>query len=215
MKTVLVSIGLCLAATAVHSMPLPLLNANGAQPVIAVSDQCGDRCGSFRSYVRDRRAVMAGYSGGYVLVRDPLIQRRPYCPFGSYVACIMSGTLLRRSLPLRVADDLNSKSPAEECSPCCCRCPRVCTRHRHRNRSSEWNSTADRWEHCRRHLPSSGIGHRPPAFPRRRNCSGRRRHRRNKASRLFVASRVCPVATTEALPPFPAWSHTSRQNLPG
>jgi hypothetical protein len=92
MKAVLVSIGLCLAATAVHSMPLPLLNANGAKPVIAVSDQCGDRCGSFRSYVRDRRAVMAGYSGGYVLVRDPLIQRRPYCPFGSYVACIMSGT---------------------------------------------------------------------------------------------------------------------------
>ena len=32
MKTVLVSIGLCLAATAVHSMPLPLLNANKAQP---------------------------------------------------------------------------------------------------------------------------------------------------------------------------------------
>lgn len=92
MKTVLVSIGLCLAATAVHSMPLSLLNANVAQPVIAVSDQCGDRCGSSRSYVRDRRTVMAGYSGGYVLVRDPLIQRRPYCPFGSYVACIMSGT---------------------------------------------------------------------------------------------------------------------------
>ena len=35
MKTVLVSIGLCLAATAVHSMPLSLLNANRAQPVIA------------------------------------------------------------------------------------------------------------------------------------------------------------------------------------
>jgi hypothetical protein len=60
MKTVLVSIGLCLAATAVHSMPLPLLNVNGTQPVIAVADQCGDRCGSFRPYVKDRRAVMAG-----------------------------------------------------------------------------------------------------------------------------------------------------------
>ena len=91
MKTVLVSIGLCLAATAVHSMPLSLLNANVAQPVIAVSDQCGDRCGSSRSYVRDRRTVMAGYSGGYVTVRDPLMQRRPLCPFGSYVACVASG----------------------------------------------------------------------------------------------------------------------------
>lgn len=43
MKTVLVSIGLCLAATAVHSMPLPLLNANKAQPVIAVTF-CIDLC---------------------------------------------------------------------------------------------------------------------------------------------------------------------------
>ena len=92
MKTALVSIGLCLAATAVHSMPLSLLNVNAAQPVIAIADQCGDHCGSFRSYVRDRRAAVAGYSGGYVLVRDPLIQRRPFCPFGTYAACIGSGT---------------------------------------------------------------------------------------------------------------------------
>jgi hypothetical protein len=90
MKTILVSIGLCLAATAVHSMPFSLLNANGTQPVIAVADQCGDRCGWSRSY--SRYALRAGYSGGYVTVRDPLIQRRPYCPFGSYAACIMSGT---------------------------------------------------------------------------------------------------------------------------
>ena len=92
MKTVLVSIGLCLAATAVHSMPLSLLNANVAQPVIVVSDQCGDLCGSSRSYMKDRRTVMASYRGGYVLVRDPLIQRRPFCPLGTYVACIGSGT---------------------------------------------------------------------------------------------------------------------------
>ena len=91
MKTVLVSIGLCLAATAVHSMPLSLLNANVAQPVIAVSDQCGDRCGSSRSHVKNRRAVVAGNSAGYVLVRDPLIQRHPFCPLGTYVACIGSG----------------------------------------------------------------------------------------------------------------------------
>jgi hypothetical protein len=88
MKTVLVSIGLCLAATAVHSMPLSLLNANGAQPVIAVADQCGDRCGSFRSHRGHRYALRAG---GYVLVRDPLIQRHPFCPLGTYVACIGSG----------------------------------------------------------------------------------------------------------------------------
>ena len=56
MKTVLVSIGLCLAATAVHAMPLSLLNADGAQPVITVSDQCGDRCGSSRSYLGYRQA---------------------------------------------------------------------------------------------------------------------------------------------------------------
>ena len=92
MKTVLVSIGLRLSATAVHAMPLSLLNANGTQLVVPVADQCGDRCGSSRSYVRDRRTAMVGYSGGYVLVRDPLIQRRPYCPFGSYAACIASGT---------------------------------------------------------------------------------------------------------------------------
>lgn len=91
MKTVLVSIGLCLAATTVHAMPLSLLNTEEARPVIAVADQCGDRCGSFRSYVKDRRAVVAGYSGGYVLVPDPLIQRRAFCPFGSYVACVASG----------------------------------------------------------------------------------------------------------------------------
>ena len=89
MKTVLVSIGLCLAVTAVHSMPLSPLNANGFQPVIAVADQCGDRCGSSRSY--SRYALRAGYSGGYVTVRDPLIQRRAFCPFGSYVACVASG----------------------------------------------------------------------------------------------------------------------------
>ena len=89
MKTVLVSIGLCLAATAVHSMPLSPLNANGLQAVIAVADQCGDRCGWSRSY--RRYAFRAGYSGGYVTVRDPLIQRRAFCPFGSYVACVASG----------------------------------------------------------------------------------------------------------------------------
>jgi hypothetical protein len=91
MKTVLVSIGLCLAATVAHSMPLSLLNANGPQPVIAVADQCGDRCGSYRSYRGHRYALGAGYSGGYVTVRDPLIQRRAFCPFGSYVACVASG----------------------------------------------------------------------------------------------------------------------------
>lgn len=91
MKTVLVSIGLCLAATAVHSMPLSLLNANGVQPVIAVADQCDDRCGSFRSHRGYWYAPRAGYSGGYVTVRDPLIQRRAFCPFGSYVACVVSG----------------------------------------------------------------------------------------------------------------------------
>jgi hypothetical protein len=91
MKAVLVSIGLCLVATAVHSMPLSLLllNANGPQPVIAVADQCGDRCGWSRSY--SRYALRAGYSGGYVTVRDPLIQRRAFCPFGSYVVCVVSG----------------------------------------------------------------------------------------------------------------------------
>ena len=91
MKALLVSIGLCLATTAVHAMPLSPLNADGARPVIAVSDQCGDRCGSSRSYLGYRQAFRSGYGGGYVLVRDPLIQRRPFCPFGSYVACINSG----------------------------------------------------------------------------------------------------------------------------
>jgi hypothetical protein len=92
MKTVLVSIALCFAVTAAHSMPISILNANGLSATISISGQCGDRCGSSRSYVKDRRAVMAGYSGGYVLVRDPLIQRRPFCPFGSYVACVVAGT---------------------------------------------------------------------------------------------------------------------------
>jgi hypothetical protein len=92
MKTVLVSVGLCLAATAVHSMPVSVLNANGTQPVITVADQCGDRCGSSRSYLGYRQGLRADNNGGYVLVRDPLIQRRPFCPLGTYVACIGSGT---------------------------------------------------------------------------------------------------------------------------
>jgi hypothetical protein len=91
MKTALVSIALCFAATVAHSMPVSILNANGLSATIPIADQCGDRCGSFRSYVKDRRAVAAGYGGGYVLVPDPLIQRRPFCPFGSYVACVASG----------------------------------------------------------------------------------------------------------------------------
>jgi hypothetical protein len=91
MKTVLVSIALCFAATSAHSMPVSILNTDELSTTIPIADQCGDRCGSFRSYVKDRRAVVAGYSGGYVLVPDPLIQRRPFCPFGSYVACVASG----------------------------------------------------------------------------------------------------------------------------
>jgi len=122
--------------------------------------------------------------------------------------------VLYRSLSLRDVHQRNSKSPAEECSPCCYRCPRVYTRRRHRNRSFVSNSTADRWEHCRRHLPSSDIWQRPRAFPRRRNCSERRRHKRSRAYRLFVASQVYPEATTGEWPSFPAWSHTSRQNQP-
>jgi hypothetical protein len=92
MKLLLVPIALCVAATAAHSMPISILNANGLSATIPISDQCGDRCGSSRPYVKDRRSVMGGYSGRYVLVRDPLIQRRPFCPFGSYAACVMSGT---------------------------------------------------------------------------------------------------------------------------
>jgi hypothetical protein len=92
MKAILVSIGLCLAATAAHSMPVPALNANGLSSTILVADQCGDRCESSRLYVRHRPAARVGYRGGYVLVRDPLIQPRPFCPFGSYVACVASGT---------------------------------------------------------------------------------------------------------------------------
>ena len=87
MKTALVSIALCFAATAVHSMPVSILNANGLSATIPIADQSGDRWGSFRSSVKNRRAVAAGY----VLVPDPLIQRRPFCPFGSYVACVASG----------------------------------------------------------------------------------------------------------------------------
>jgi hypothetical protein len=86
MKTILVSIGLSLAATAVHSMPVSILSANELSPIIAIADQGGDR------YRGHRHASRASYSGRYVLVRDPLIQRRPFCPFGSYAACVMSGT---------------------------------------------------------------------------------------------------------------------------
>jgi hypothetical protein len=91
MKAVLISIALGFAATAAHSMPVSILNTGGLSATIPIADQCGDRCGSFRSYGKDRRAVVAGYTGGYVLVRDPLVQRRPFCPFGSYVACVASG----------------------------------------------------------------------------------------------------------------------------
>ncbi len=91
MKAALVSIALCVAASAAHSMPLSLLNANQAKQIITVADQCGDRCGSFGSNLGYRRALRVSDSGRYVFVRDPLIQRRPYCPFGSYVACINSG----------------------------------------------------------------------------------------------------------------------------
>jgi len=87
MKTILVSIGLCLATTAVHAMPIQVLNANDSSSVTLVADQCYDRCESPRSYFKHR----GGARGGYVLVRDPLIQRRPFCPFGSYVACVNSG----------------------------------------------------------------------------------------------------------------------------
>ncbi|HET7802816.1 MAG TPA: hypothetical protein VFL53_01130 [Pseudolabrys sp.] len=87
MKAILVAIGLCLAATAVKSMPLPALNANKPQSTITVADGCGDRCGLSYS----RLPFRGRYDGGYVTVRDPLIQRRPFCPLGSYVACIGSG----------------------------------------------------------------------------------------------------------------------------
>ena len=82
MKTALVSLALCFAATAAHSMPVPILNANALSATIPIANHCGDRCGSFRWHVKNRR---------YVLVPDPLIQRRPFCPFGSYVACLNSG----------------------------------------------------------------------------------------------------------------------------
>jgi len=91
MKAALISIALGFAATAANSMPVSTLNTDGLSATILIADQCGDRCKSFRSYVKNRRAVVAGYSGSYVLVRDPLIQRRPFCPFGSYVACVASG----------------------------------------------------------------------------------------------------------------------------
>src|SRR5262245_36006801 len=107
------------------------------------------------------------------------------------------------------------KSPAEECSPRCCRCPLLYTHHRHRNRWFVLSSRASHWAHCRRHWPSSDIWHKLQDFPHRRNCSARRRHRRNRASRLSYASRACPAATTEEAPPFPAWSRTSQQSQPG
>jgi hypothetical protein len=91
MKAALISIALGFAATAAHSMPVSVLNADGLSATISIADQCGDRCGSFRSYGKGRRAVVAGYSGRYVLVLDPHVQRRPFCPFGSYVACVASG----------------------------------------------------------------------------------------------------------------------------
>ena len=92
MKTILVSIGLCLAVVEAHSMPFSPLNANGTQPVIRVADQCGDRCESLRShYSPYRRAFRGDHYGRYVLVRDPLVQRHPFCPLGTYVACIGSG----------------------------------------------------------------------------------------------------------------------------
>jgi len=73
-----------------RSVPVSILNADALSATIPIADQCGDRCESFRSYVKNRHAVVAGYGGGYV-VPDLLIQRRPYCPFGSYVACVASG----------------------------------------------------------------------------------------------------------------------------
>ena len=91
MKAALLSIALCVAAPAAHSMPLSLSNANQAKPIITIADQCGDRCGSFRSNLEYQRALRVGDSGRYVFVRDPLIQRRPFCPYGSYVACVNSG----------------------------------------------------------------------------------------------------------------------------
>jgi hypothetical protein len=92
MKAILVSIGLCLAATAAHSMPLSALNTNEPRSAITVADRCVDRCGLSRPYLPYRHALRSRYSGGYVTVRDALIQRHPFCPFGSYVACVASGT---------------------------------------------------------------------------------------------------------------------------
>ena len=87
MKAVVVSIALCFAVTTAHSMPVSVSNASEGSSLIAIADRCGDRCGPLRSYPRYRH----GLSGGYVLVPGPLIQRRPFCPFGSYVACVNSG----------------------------------------------------------------------------------------------------------------------------
>ena len=91
MKTSFVTIVLFFAVTAAHSMPVSVLKAGERSATIPISDQCGDRCGSFYQGYR-RHAFRGGYSGRYVLVRDPLIQRRPFCPLGTYVACIGSGT---------------------------------------------------------------------------------------------------------------------------
>jgi hypothetical protein len=85
MKVAFVSIVFWLAALSAHAMPVLLLNE--AQSVIRVADRCGDRCGAVRSYSRYQHA----YRSNYVLVRDPLLQRHPFCPFGSYVACVNSG----------------------------------------------------------------------------------------------------------------------------
>ena len=55
MKTVLISIGLCLAATAVHAMPLSLLNANRTQLVVTVAESVELRGDCFvRSVVTTR-----------------------------------------------------------------------------------------------------------------------------------------------------------------
>ena len=91
MKAIITSVAICIAATAAHSMPLSNLQPYKFRSKIAVADYCVDRCGSPRSYSPFWQESRAKYSGGYVTVRDPLIQRRPFCPFGSYVACIASG----------------------------------------------------------------------------------------------------------------------------
>ena len=78
MKRIIFSIGLCLATTAVHAMPVSVLTTDERSLVVPVADQ-------YRYPARTR------YSGGYVFVPDPLIQRRRFCAFGSYVACVGSG----------------------------------------------------------------------------------------------------------------------------